>query len=232
MMPVESDNGVQLSIAGKKVVVHASSSSNAPIVYLNGHEDDIGATWQALRELEAPDFTLVNISGLDWNSDMTPWVADPIVSSGGAFLGGADRYIDVLVHQIIPAVESRLEQKPSWRGLAGYSLSGLFAIYAPYRTDAFSRVASMSGSMWFPGFCEYAESHEMKGIPDAIYMSLGSKERWAKNPIVKTVQDQTEKLFEMFRAMGTDCTFELNPGGHFSNVNGRTAKGIKWILER
>lgn len=45
---------------------------------------------------------------------------------------------------------------PRWRGIAGYSLTGLFALYyAIYQTDLFSRVGSISGTLWFPGMKEY-----------------------------------------------------------------------------
>lgn len=48
-------------------------------------------------------------------------------------------------------------------GIAGYSLAGLFALYALYKTDVFTRVASMSGSLWFPG---------IMGIPAALSLEM------------------------------------------------------------
>ena len=62
---------------------------------------------------------------------------------------------------------------PRWRGIAGYSLAGLFAVYALYRTDVFARAASVSGSLWFPGFREYVFSHTPLCRPDCVYFSLG-----------------------------------------------------------
>jgi predicted alpha/beta superfamily hydrolase len=81
-----------------------------------------------------------------------------------------------LLKQIIPQAESSLPQPPSWRGVAGYSLSGLFALWALWQTDVFERAASASGSLWFPGFIDYARERTMTATPDAAYLSLGKKE--------------------------------------------------------
>ena len=69
--------------------------------------------------------------------------------------GGADDYLRLLIEEIIPTAEKEIDGVPRWRGIAGYSLAGLFSLYAIYRTDLFSLVGSMSGSLWFPGMKEY-----------------------------------------------------------------------------
>ena len=119
-----------------------------------------------------------------------------------------------------------LQGKPRFIGLAGYSLAGLFAIYATYHTEIFERVASMSGSLWFPDFVEYVEHHEMKRVPEKFYISLGDKESKTRNKILQTVQDNTEKIVEYYRKQVLSVEFELNPGNHFKNPDLRTAKGI------
>ena len=119
---------------------------------------------------------------------------------------------------------------PSHIGLAGYSLAGLFALYACYNCDVFDRVASISGSLWFPDFKEYVFNHSMKKIHDRIYLSLGDAEAKTKNPILETVQNNTEKIFEHYKKLGLDVAWELNPGNHFKNATLRSAKGIMAIL--
>lgn len=76
----------------------------------------------------------------------------------------------------MPKAEKELPQAPEWRGIAGYSLAGLFALYAIYQTDVFTRVGCISGSLWFPGFLEYVFTHESKRRPGCLYFSLGDKE--------------------------------------------------------
>ena len=81
---------------------------------------------------------------------MAPWDIPPISKNDTPCTGGADSYLDLLLSKIIPEAERQLRGTPVWRGIAGYSLAGLFAVYAMYQTGAFSRIASMSGSLWFP----------------------------------------------------------------------------------
>ena len=87
----------------------------------------------------------------------------------------ADDYLRLLTEKIIPTAEREIAGVPRWRGIAGYSLAGLFALYAIYQTDLFSRVGSMSGSLWFPSMKEYIFSHEPKRLPDYMYFSLEIK---------------------------------------------------------
>ena len=79
----------------------------------------------------------------------------PAHSSDAPCTGGADEYLKVLLEEILPGVLSRISGSPVFLGIAGYSHAGLFALYSMYHTDRFDRVASMSGSLWFPDFKEY-----------------------------------------------------------------------------
>lgn len=87
------------------------------------------------------------------------------------------------VFEVVPAAagggdNARSRKERGWVsgmvGITGYSLAGLFAVYAIYRTDVFSG-GCMSGSVWFPGFKEYIFSRELKRRPDCIYFSLGGQ---------------------------------------------------------
>jgi predicted alpha/beta superfamily hydrolase len=115
--------------------------------------------------------------------------------------------------------------------IAGYSLGGLFSLYSLYETDVFTRAVSASGSMWFPGFWEYVNGHEMKAKPERIYMSLGDQEAKSKNPYLCTVQEKTEAIYKHFEEIGLPVKYELNPGNHFQNADERLAKGIAWCLQ-
>lgn len=119
---------------------------------------------------------------------MTPWYMGPISKHDTPCTGGADDYLKLLLDEIIPEAEALLPGAPAQRGLAGYSLAGLFALYALYQTDVFARAAGMSGSFWFEGIMEYVCSHEMKRKPDCLYFSLGDKESSTDNPILNVVQ--------------------------------------------
>ena len=164
------------------------------MIYLNTYSDEMQKIYEAVQATGCPPFTLVTVSNLAWNHDMAPWDSPAAFKKGEPFIGGADNYLQLLVEEIIPRAEKELAEPPVWRGIAGYSLAGLFALYAIYRTDVFSRVGCMSGSLWFPGFKEYIFSHEPKRRPDCIYFSLGDKEAKTRNSVLKTVQENTEEI--------------------------------------
>lgn len=220
----------QFRVSGKEIAVYPSAAPDSPIIYLNtfAHEGD--QVYQALRDGQCPDFTLAAISGLEWDHDMAPWDIPPISKNDTPCTGGADDYLRLLTEEIVPEVEKTIPGRIPWRGLAGYSLAGLFAVYSLYQTAVFSRIASMSGSLWFPGFREYVFSHEMKGEPEHLYFSLGDRESETRNPYLRTVQDNTETIFHFYEQKGIDAIFQLNPGNHFQNAVQRTASGIAWII--
>lgn len=106
--------------------------------------------------------------------------------------------MDVLTHQIIPYIEEKLGYVPKFCGIAGYSLAGLFALWSVYQTDLFDRAASISGSLWFDGFLEFMKANTPK--VKFIYLSLGDKEKAAKNPRLAAVEDCTAQAAELLRA--------------------------------
>ena len=220
------------AIGSKTVSIFPSSEPGAPIIYLNtffGEGQKICETAQAAGCLP---FTLVAISDLDWNHDMVPWDCPPAFKNSEPCTGGADDYLHLLTEEIIPAAEKEINGVPRWRGIAGYSLAGLFALYAIYQTDLFSRVGSMSGSLWFPSMKEYIFSHEPKHWPDCMYFSLGDKESKTRNPILRSVRQNTEEIQSFFQDKGIDTVFRLNPGNHYDHAAERTAAGLCWLLSR
>ena len=221
-----------VSIDGKAVSVFLGNKPGIPVIYLNIYSDEGQKIYEAAQAVGCPPFNLVTVSDLAWNHDMALWDSPAAFKKGEPFTGGADEYLRLLVEEIIPRAEKESVGPPAWRGIAGYSLAGLFALYAIYRTDVFSRVGCMSGSLWFPGFKEYVFSHEPKRRPDCIYFSLGDKEAKTRNPVLKTVQENTEEIQSFYQGKGIDTVFQLNPGNHFVRGIERTVVGIQWLLSR
>ena len=219
-------------IDGKTVSVFPANLSGPPVIYLNTVSDEGRQVYEAAHAAGCPPFNLVAIRNLDWNHDMAPWDSPAAFKKGEPFTGGADDYLRLLVEEIMPEAEKELPGLPMWRGIAGYSLAGLFALYAIYQTDVFSRVGCMSGSLWFPGFKEHICSHEPKRRPDCIYFSLGDREAKTRDSVLKTVQENTETIHAHFLAQGIDTVFQLDPGNHFVQGIERTVAGIRWLLGR
>lgn len=216
----------------KNISVFSATFPSAPVIYLNICYDEGQQVFETAQAAGYSPFMLVAISDLDWNWDMTPWDSPAAIKKGEPFKGGADEYLRLLVEEIIPGAEKELSGLPAWRGIAGYFLAGLFVLYTIYRTDVFSRVGCMSVSLWFPGLKEYIFSHEPKRQPDCVYFSLGDKEAKPRNPILKTVQENTEEIQAFYQNKGIDTVFQLNSGNHFIQGIERTVAGIQWLLSR
>ena len=221
-----------LEIGSKNISIFLSTKPRTPIIYLNTFSDEGRKVYEAAQATGCPPFTLVAISDLDWNHDMVPWDSPPAFKNAEPCTGGADDYLRLLTREIIPTAEKELAGVPSWRGIAGYSLAGLFALYAIYRMDLFSRVGSMSGSLWFPGMKEYIFSHEPKRQPDCVYFSLGDKESKTRNPVLRSVRQNTEEIQSFYQDKGINTIFQLNPGNHYDHAAERTAAGIAWLLSQ
>ncbi len=216
---------------GKSATMYLGKQKESPLILLNNYSDDGESVVRAMREINTPDCNLLVVGDLNWDHDMTPWYCPPLSKNDTPCTGGADEYLDLLLTEILPKAKELIDGTPSFIGIAGYSLAGLFALYASYQCDAFDRVASMSGSLWFPDFKEYALRHEMHKRPSKLYLSLGDREAHTRNSVLMTVQRNTEELAEHYRSLGLDVTWELNPGNHFKDAALRSAKGIKAILE-
>ncbi len=182
---------------------------------LAGMENEIAAI---RRNTDVP-FRLVAVSVERWNSDLSPWSAPPVFGRE-AFGDGAPNLLKNILNLCADAEKTYY--------LGGYSLAGLFSLWAAYQTDLFAGVASASGSLWFPGFSAYMAEHEIRC--GSVYLSLGDREEKAKNPVMASVGDRTRQAYALLRDRGIRCTLERNPGNHFAQPDLRTAKAFAWLL--
>lgn len=219
----------KFSVSGKEITLYPAMQADRPLTVLNTYTGDGESVMREVRKISADDVNALVIGNLDWNHDMTPWYCPPLSADDTPATGGADEYLELLLSEILPKARTLICGNPTRTCIAGYSLAGLFALYAMYRCDAFERAASISGSFWFPDFLEFAAGHDMLRKPDRIYLSLGDKEKKTRHPLLKTVQDNTEALAKHYRQLGIEVTFELNPGNHFQDAALRSAKGMTAI---
>lgn len=226
---------------GEKVTVHiadlpdraSGSPALIPMVYLHVFEGDGTGVWQRLEEEgDQSRIALAAIAPRSWNNDLTPWPCPPVFRGNRPYEGLALVQLHLLESQIVPQTQALLTQHgvaPSFSALVGYSLAGLFSVWVATRSAAFERVASVSGSLWYPGFSKYVAGHIHPSVRRA-YFSLGDKESHTRNPVMKTVLENTQQIVEKFEQAGADTCFELNPGNHFVDEDLRTARGIRWLL--
>lgn len=221
-------------IQGKCCHIHQGSDT-APVFWWGISSRDSAKQFEAVVKIirnkqSKADYTLIAYEVEDWNRDFSPWEA-PAVWGEESFAGGGNQTLRWLTDQAIPYVEGEISTKRKHFPV-GYSLAGLFSLWAFYESNRFAGVASCSGSLWFPGWREYMELH--KSAKDCIiYLSLGIKEEQTKNKIMAQVGECTRAQYEWIcrDENASAHILEWNSGGHFSNPEERLAKSITWILQ-
>lgn len=221
-------NTKDLSIGSRKVTIYSQSeATDCPVIYIHAAAE---AMTEILSLLGERKIILVTVDEVDWEADLSPWPAPKAFRGGVDFIGGGDAYLSEFIEKIVPAVEEILGFSPRHRIIAGYSMAGLFAIYALYRTDVFNGAVSVSGSLWYDDFLDFMKDNHPVRQPDRVYFSLGDYEAVTRNQRLATVQDYTEQAEKQLREMGVSTVFELNEGNHFADVSQRITKGLDWIL--
>ncbi|MBR6405962.1 MAG: esterase [Lachnospiraceae bacterium] len=202
---------------------------DAPVVLLEpqGGHDPVSEQkeYELIREFSGrEDFLLVTVPVDSWNRDLSPWNAPPVFGKE-PFGDGAKETLRRIEEELIPAFSGdRIFL------LGGYSLAGLFALWAAYESGRFSGVAACSPSVWFPGFMDFQENHEIR--TDTVYLSLGDREEKAKNRVFAAVGDCIRESDRLMRKRGVNCLLEWNQGNHFVDGEIRTAKGFAWLLRQ
>ena len=197
----------------------------APICLIQPVDDHdlegIRNEYEKIRELTDMDFCLTAVKVNDWNKDLSPWEAPAVFGIENFGSGASDTLKEILF---------LCTDKDKKYYIGGYSLAGLFSLWASVQTDKFEGVAAASPSVWFPEFLEYIR--ERKPLCKKIYLSLGDKEEKTRNPVMATVGDKIRELDSFLVQEGFDCVLEWNEGNHFKDFDIRTAKAFANVMSR
>ena len=194
------------TISGLSIHAQMSSVAGVPVVYLLGDVADNSPV--QIRE----GVSLVSV-GVDlWEENFSPWCAPRVFAKGPNFGDGAQKTLDTLINHVIPWAESELIDPPAYRALVGYSLAGLFSLWAGVsqqvargcqpddapsqpgpssqpgapHVDAsvatFQRIGAVSGSFWFPGLLDYVDQQLRGGVVGLTHAYLSLGDREARTP--------------------------------------------------
>ena len=178
---------------------------------------------EAIRNLSDKSFSLVAFMIEDWNQELTPWAAPPVFGKI-PFGDGAEKTLEFITSQLLPEVKGDIP----YLILGGYSLAGLFALWAGYQTDQFEGIVAASPSVWYPQWIDYAS--EKSPLAQSVYLSLGDKEEKAKNQVMAQVGNAIRKQHELLNGQKVNTTLEWNPGNHFVDSDKRMAIGFTWAI--
>lgn len=198
-----------------------------------------------IGRLYGAGFRLAAFKVDDWNADLSPWEAPPAFGNE-PFGGKAAQTLDYIENELLPALLGENSGADAPVILGGYSLAGLFALWAGTRSERFSGIAAASPSVWFPGWIEHAEifwqngpkgtagsdsagSDSLKSGPQRIYLSLGDKEEKTRNQQMARVGDCIRRQQEILTAAGIANTLVWEQGNHFKEPDLRTARAFAWV---
>jgi predicted alpha/beta superfamily hydrolase len=199
-------------------------AGEGPVIYVIG---DAQSAKDAAERMSAP-CAVAAVTPPDWNGSLSPWHAPGCFKGGEDFAGGGAGFIRAMA-EAIPGFEAEKGVAGRKRGVCGYSLAGLCALYSLYLTDIFLGAASVSGSMWFDGWIEFMEKSAVSMAGRHVYLSVGDRERKARSQRLARVEECTRRAGEILASGGAQAYFELNPGNHFRDVDLRLARGMDWL---
>lgn len=217
-------------MGNKTIAVYINDKLDVPVVFSSDYADNAESVVVEGQNMNCPGFHFVSITGIKWDEELSPWQHEPVVTKNDHFTGEADRYLKELETKIIPYVKTLIPSN-KLSILAGYSMGGLFALYAAHKSQCFDAYVTPSSSVWYPNFVEYVERNYFCRVPKSIYLSIGDMESQSPNEYLSQTERKMKKLNVIYRQRRILSTLELNPGNHYQDASLRMAKGIFWTLK-
>lgn len=165
----------------------------------------------------------------DWETELTPWY-EPMISRRKDVTPQGNETLLFLTDVLLPLLNQRFGNLPVILG--GYSLAGLFSLWAGYERNSFDAVAGVSPSVWITNWKDYMLSHSIQA--KLVYLSLGDREELSRNQkfaqVGEIIRIEHKQLSSQLDS--EQCILEWNPGNHFMDNEQRTARGFAWCMER
>ncbi len=217
------------TIGGRKCTIYTAAGAEALLLQaVDDHDQSLlDSEVATARSLTDVPFNLVAFGIKEWMRELTPWPAPPTFGKQ-PFGDGAEETLGYVRDLLLPLSTQRWGALPAVMG--GYSLAGLFSLWAGYNSSLFDGIAAASPSVWYPQWTDYTEGRPMHS--KAVYLSLGDRESRTKNPVMAHVDDAIRRQQELLSAQGVDTTLVWNTGNHFVDSEKRMAKAFAWVVQR
>lgn len=201
------------------------NSKNILVQCIDEHDESlINKEIELIKKYSSSDFCLITIKIDDWFNDLSPWKMKGVFKNI-KFGNGADKLIKFIEENILNKYDSSYSFY-----IGGYSLAGLFSLYSVYKLKNIKGVAACSPSLWFKNFKEYILNNKIN--TSLIYLSLGDKEEFSKNEIMKEIGNDIRYINNYYLSINLDSYLEMNKGNHFVDNEIRMAKGFSYLLNK
>jgi len=145
--------------------------------------------------------------------------------------GGAPAFVRVVREELIPDIERRYRTTPD-RTFIGYSLGGLFGVYALFQSpEKFQRMVLVSPSLWWDDNVsfKYEEAYaaSRKSLPLRVFMSMGE----AENDTMLGPMRRFENILKERRYQGLHLTTRIFEGErHLSTFPVAVTRGLRTVF--
>lgn len=190
--------------------------------------DGINREVKVLATTATKGFAIVFFDTVEWAKALMPWQDEAVSRNEEVGMHAQDTLV-YIEESLVPWLHERFGKLPCIIG--GYSLGGLFALWAARQSAAFCAVAAASPSLWIKGWADFADNHSLNA--QLAYVSLGNREEHCRNQRMARIGDcvRHEHLTLANQIGSSATTLEWNSGGHFGNEAERTAKAFAWCIE-
>lgn len=220
----------QLLIGGRTCRLFGSDRPACILIQPSARHENatLEAEADMIASLSPVPFVLVTVELEDWILDLMPW-PDRNISTLPEAGKRAQDTLDYILLSLIPVLQGRYGPLPLILG--GYSLGGLFALWASAQSDTFQAVAAASPSVWIRDWIPFAMTHAP--LADAVYLSLGDQEEHVKNLAIARVGNALRAEYALLQnQLSPDrCTLVWEQGSHFTDSEGRLARAFVWCME-
>ena len=231
---VKNSVWIQQEICGVKLYVYRSNVQNDTTIYfLDG--DQFAEPFNRWIIKHHPPLNFVLLNANNRTDDYTPWPLQASETMPMDFEGKAEEHLSFISTHVIPFCESEygLASSAEKRVIGGYSLGGLFSLYAAVNNDLFGTVLSCSSSLWYPDFLDYLKEHPFKATHPKLYMSVGDQEGTTATNLTADQTSNTIALKDFYepKFQAGDFKFTLEEGNHGNDISGRAWRAVEWVEE-
>ena len=178
-----------LQIQNRTCRIYGTASAEYLLLQMVDEHDLAGMEREveAIHRQTTQPFLLAAVQVKDWNDDLSPLACTARMGQAGLWRQGRG-YACMAGAGCAEHLLKQYSIKEDCKVvLGGYSLAGLFALWAATQTNALYGVAAASPSAWFPGWPEYEAAHPIQA--QRVYLSLGDREEHTKNQPMAAVGD-------------------------------------------
>ncbi len=218
-------------IGHQPCIIHVSGTPTVALLQLTARHEQktIDREIKLIEQSASTGFIFVGVYVDQWAEALMPW-ADEAVSHNPETGHHAEETLNTITTEVLPYIYNTYNQLPCIIG--GYSLGGLFALWAATQSNAFTAVAAASPSVWINNWNTFAESNSI--LTQYIYLSLGDREEKARNQRMAAVGPCIRRYYETLKTkIGQErTTLRWHIGGHFDNEDQRMADAYNWCIKK